>query len=147
MDDGQLRRQALELRELATELVRKADALVALLDTEGITIPRQGLWTRSKVEQIRSDVQANRGLEAMFALLSRSPDRWITYSSVLDAAGRDDREMRSDLRFLSRLTTKLFGAKTWPFEAEQGPLAPSGRWEMTYRMDPLVAAWWEGRAR
>jgi len=143
MNEGELRNQALEVRQLATELVAKADALLAVMDSEGIAVPGQGTWTRARLEQIRRDVESNSGLKTMFELLSRCPQDWMTYSQVLDATGKTDRDMRSDLRSLSRLTTKLLGAKSWPFEASQGPRAASGRWEMTYRMDPVIADWWE----
>lgn len=147
MNEGDLRQQALELTHLAAEFVVKADSLLAVIDAEGVTIPRQGTWTRARVEQIRADVETNIALKAMFDLLSDRPDQWVTYSEVLEATGNTDSEMRSDLRSLSRLTTKLFGTKSWPFEAAQGPLAASGRWEMTYRMDPVVTAWWQNRQR
>jgi hypothetical protein len=147
VDERELRGRALELRQVAAELVAKVDAVVALMDADGVTVPRQGMWTPSKLEQIRGCVDENPGLKGMFTLLSGSPGTWITYSTVLDSTGRTDREMRSDLRLLSRTTRKLFSEKSWPFEAEQGPLAASGRWEMTYRMDPVVARWWEISSR
>ncbi len=44
---------------------------------------------------------------------------------------------------MSRESTKLFGAKRWPFQAWQGPATPGGKAGMVYRMDATVAQWWK----
>jgi hypothetical protein len=143
MEDIAVVRQEIHtVRGMLVDAERRLAQLTDLIDAEGMIVPRQGLWTRAQLDQIRSVVSDNPGLSALFDLLSQRPDQRLTFSQVLEYAGRSDSEMRSDLRQLSRATSRMFGSKTWPFEADQGPIAPSGRAEMLYRMSSTIAGWW-----
>jgi hypothetical protein len=142
MDAGMFRKELFEARGLLAAAGVSLERLVDLIDEDGVLVSRQGVWTRSMLEQVRPVALGNAGLSAMFNVLSQRAGIELNYSEILEYSERSDQNLRNDLRHLSRSTAELFGSKTWPFEARQGPVAASGRFEMVYRMDSTIAHWW-----
>ena len=141
VDIAVVRQEIHTVRGMLVDAERRLAQLTDLIDAEGMIVPRQGLWTRAQLpDPFGSERQSWPVGFVRPVVATTGPTPHVL--QVLEYAGRSDGEMRSDLRQLSRATSRMFGSKTWPFEADQGPIAPSGRAEMLYRMSSTIVGWW-----
>lgn len=150
MTDTQLTQQAATLSAIDQalhDLDGVRGRLTALRDdiegADAINIPRQGRWTETMFVQLWERVNHLPGVRALFELTGSSPGTAFTFTEVLVRSGLDERQQGNEHARMSRVSSELFGSKTWPIENWQGPpTAQGGKDEMRYRMPMTVGTWW-----
>lgn len=130
---------------LAVRLVKLADEVRPYLKNEGeaetVVVPHQGEWTREMLERLRHHLAAYPAAMALLDLAAENADQTIRYPSVVERAGIAERQVRAELGAMTKLSSKLFGRKTWPLRAWQAP----GDGVMSYTMPRKIAEWWLDR--
>ncbi|MEV5864834.1 hypothetical protein AB0L83_34725 [Streptomyces sp. NPDC052071] len=123
----------------------KLTGLLAEIDgtASSVSIPRQGLWTKEQVGLLWGRASHLTGVHALFQTTAEQAGTTVTFTSLIERSGLDERQQRNEHARLSRLASELFGEKRWPIENWQGGYnTHSGKSEMLYRMDPQIAEWW-----
>ncbi|MEX1100873.1 MAG: hypothetical protein WD739_11600 [Actinomycetota bacterium] len=110
-------------------------------EVETVVVPKQGEWTRDMVERLRRPVSAYPAAVALLDLAAENADQVVKFPGVVERAGIDERQVRSDLGAMTKLTNKLFGRGTWPLRAWQA----GGDGVMSYTMPRAIADWWLDR--
>ncbi|MEX0754705.1 MAG: hypothetical protein WD556_06240 [Actinomycetota bacterium] len=130
---------------LAERLVELADEVRPYLknggEAETVAVANQGEWTREMVERLRRPLAAYPAAVALLDLAAENPDKTVRYPSVVDRAGIPERQVRAELGAMTKLSSRLFGRKTWPMRAWQAP----GDGVMSYQMPGKIAEWWLDR--
>jgi hypothetical protein len=130
---------------LASRLVELADEFRPYLkneaEAETVVVANQGEWTREMIERLRRPLAAYPAAVALLDLAAENPDQTIRYPSVVDRAGIPERQVRAELGAMTKLSSRLFGRKTWPLRAWQAP----GDGVMSYVMPSKIADWWLDR--
>lgn len=130
---------------LATRLVELADEIKPYLknggEAETVVVANQGEWTRDMLERLRRPLAAYPAAVALLDLAAENPDQAVFYPGVVERAAIPERQVRAELGAMSKLSSRLFGRKTWPLRAWQG----SGEGVMSYVMPRKIAEWWLDR--
>jgi len=98
----------------------------------------QGTWSPDMVTLLQDNLTSTTVRTAIDLLASR-PGQVVPFDDLLGATGLRSEQLRAELAALSKLTSRLFGRKTWPMVARQGMAGGS---TMAYRMPATIAEWW-----
>lgn len=104
---------------------------------EVVKVAGQGDWTKSELKRFKAEVAPYKGAVGMLNLTARRAGQEVRYGEVLKDAGVPDRQARSDLGAMTKITTIMFGERRWPVRNWQ---ASDGI--MTYVMPDEIAKWW-----
>lgn len=97
-------------------------------------------WTREMIGVLKREVKAG-GARNLLQLTADKAGQWISMPDVVQAsAPKSHNQVRGDLSGLTKLIRGRFGKdQRWPVEFQQGM---AGVEALAYRMDPIVAGWW-----
>lgn len=129
-----------ELESLLASLKQGVSILEARLGTEAGSschVPGQGDWTKPMLGRLAVGVAPYPAALALLDLAAAHPDVWVNYTQVVDSAGVDRVQVRSELGALTKIAKQLFGTRIWPLRARQA----RGK-ETSYMMPAQIAAWW-----
>ena len=132
--------ETLEILHAAT--ARLAAMLEELDGGEGVQVPRQGRWTKNRLNTFWTSVEHLPGVQALFATAAATPNQTVTFKDVLARSELGERQQRSEHARMTRIARELFNDKSWPIENFQGPPTEHGA-QMVYRMGETVAGWWQ----
>lgn len=105
-------------------------------DPNAVEVGGQGRWDPRMVERLRTSIHLPAAKSLIDVVADKAPEE-ISMQEVLEVVNIDSNRMRGALAGLTRLTTKLYGRRTWPFSVRYNPQGLA-----FYRMDNTVAAWW-----
>lgn len=103
-----------------------------------IKVPGQGDWTKAELRRFQAEVKPYKGAMAMLYLTAERKDEEVRYFEVVERAGVPERQVRSDLGAMTKISTIMFGQRKWPVRAWQA----SDDGIMTYVMPAEIADWW-----
>ena len=104
---------------------------------EVVKVPGEGDWTKAELERFKAEVKPYKGAMGMLQLTARRAGQEVRYPEVVTDAGVPERQVRSDLGAMTKITTIMFGSRRWPVRNWQ---ASDGI--MTYVMPDEIAKWW-----
>ncbi|WP_370325327.1 hypothetical protein [Euzebya sp.] len=134
MNSGQVERRLDEIERLTQELRELLSSRADVVHVHG-----QGSWRADMLALLWPRVAHLAGVRALFELCAaRSPED-VTFAELVARSGLSERAQANEHARLSRVARELFTKKTWPIENWQD--AREGI--MHYRMDPVVARWWQ----
>lgn len=102
-----------------------------------VVVTGQGDWTDRMVLQAAAAVQTYRGAAKLLEMVAKSAPKAVGFTAACEAEGLEAKQLRAELGALSKLTSRLFGRKSWPMSVRY-----NGQGEAQYSMDPQVAEWW-----
>jgi len=144
MNQGEIRAAVVDALEGLNATTARLSALLEELDGgEGVQVPRQGRWTRNKLQTFWTSVEHLPGVQALFATTAARPNETVTFNDVLARSGLGELQQRSEHARMTRIAKELFNDKCWPIENFQGPPTAAHGAQMVYRMGARVASWWE----
>ena len=124
-------------KRLVDELQRYAEAQ----PESGIVVDeRQGLWTESMVDSLRTEIERRytQAAQVFKAAAKASPDV-LRFRDFARHSGLDGQQLSAELGGVSKASRRLFGRVTWPMTARDSSEG------MTYQMPLEVARWWLGQ--
>lgn len=143
MDTHEVRAEVVIIRQTVETLHTSLTLLLDDLDgSDAVQVPRQGRWTRTMLRQLWPRVSHLQGVRALFAVTAAAQNQPVTFTDVLKRSGLTEQQQRNEHARMTRVARELFGSKTWPIEAWQGPSQAGGPAEMIYRMGSTVARWY-----
>jgi hypothetical protein len=114
--------------------------LGALLGVHAVAVPRNGAWTQQQVADLAASMDGR--AREFVRLIAHANGDWVSYQAAADALRVPVDRLRLDLARVSYFAKRVRGEKIWPLEPRvKEPDAELGR-RVSYRMDPVIAAWW-----
>lgn len=117
---------------------RPAGTALRAVHDESVHVEGQGAWTREMIRRLAASISSPELRAAISVIASKAPQP-VSYEMVLADASVERHKLRAEFVSLSKLGTRLFGSKHWPFEKRRG-LDTSGH--MGYQMPEQIAKWW-----
>lgn len=109
---------------------------LAPVDTGGVHVQGQGVWTEAKVSQLAAELN-HPGTRALLAMVAEAAPRPVLFSDAASTANIAESKLRGGLSALSKITKRLFGQVTWPMSVRYGE-----RGEAYYSMSDTMGRWW-----
>ncbi len=128
---------SIEMIEVPRHVVEE---LVRYLDRAGepkISVPGQGDWTPSMIRTLKTEIARYPGAVAVANEAARQRGELVPLREVAQRYRINKQNISNDLSAMTKATRRLFGKKTWPYQAvdtSQG---------MSYIMQPEIAEWWD----
>jgi hypothetical protein len=114
----------------------KANAETAESD-ERVVVRGQGEWYMSKLETLDGQLGRLPNIRALIDLTAEKAPKGVSFRDAAEATGTPTNQLRAQVGALTKLSIKLFDARTWPMSVD---FQAGG--EAVYSMDPRVAEWW-----
>ena len=121
-------------KRLIEELVRYLEAQP---EPAVVVDDKQGVWTQSMVNTLRSEIESRytQAAQVFKAAAKASPDL-LRFREFVQESGLEGQQLSAELGAVSKTSRRLFGRVTWP-------MTPRDTSEgMTYQMPLQIAKWW-----
>lgn len=121
-------------KRLIEELVRYLEAQP---EPAVVVDDKQGVWTQSMVNTLRSEIESRytQAAQVFKAAAKASPDL-LRFREFAQQSGLEGQQLSAELGAVSKTSRRLFGRVTWPMTVRD---TSEG---MTYQMSLQVAKWW-----
>lgn len=127
-----------DLLERFVALAREVEPYLRDAAADSVYIDyRQGSWTAAMLEQFRREIYPYPAAVELLQFAAEHAGTEVNYRVFLQHSERTDRQVRSELGAVSKVSRKLFGRKVWPVRTRQGSDGV-----MRYFMPEGVAKWW-----
>jgi hypothetical protein len=108
--------------------------------SEAIEVEGQGPWDLEMIVKLKRTIHLSAARALLDAVASASPQE-VSMRAVARDKDLEPNRLRAQMGALSKLTTKLFGRRTWPISVRYGD-EPDASGVASYRMDRQIADWW-----